>query len=369
MDEVGVFNALSPSWAYRRRSDGCGEVVGVMTDLDALSWMGQVERFVNYLKDSEFVDIERSINRSIMGKVLPKPGQFLGYVLSLVRAAPRYIPKHFPYHDFSPNVDLFLRLIKGRENLTGVRSVSDRQLVGKKAIVLCEELTAFVFDCWSFVQYPAYEKSLKKTKRAAEMNFRSLVKYEARLFNRYSRLAVIRVDLFYRRPKDFEKVGDGIEPQVLVKDRDAFFRSLSGDERFKSLVGYAWKIEHGAEKGFHIHCIFFFDGSKVREDVTYGRLCGEKWIEVTHERGDYWNCNSKKKRYAEVGVGLISHFDREKRAALMKAMSYLTKPDYFLRLNDMIVGRIFGKGSIKGTDRPAKGRPRLKRDDDNATGD
>lgn len=365
MNEMGVFNVLAPLGMSYRRSDGNGGMEVVIADLDAFNWMGQVERFFKYLEVSELPTIEYASNGSGMGWLLPKPRQFFEYVLNLVRTAPRYIAKHFPYHEFSPNVEIFLRLLRSRENLTGVLSAFGGQLFGEEAIVLCDELNAFVFDCWLIVRCPSYEKILKKTKRAAELNFRSLVKYEARLFNRYSRLAVIRVDLFYRRPRDFEKVGDGVEPEVLVKDRYAFFRSLSGDERFKNLAGYAWKIEHGVEKGFHIHCIFFFDGSKVREDITYGRICGEKWIEITGERGDYWNCNSGKERYADIGVGLISHFEREKRTALVKAISYLTKPDYYLRLSDMVVGRIFGKGCIKDATRPAKGRPRLKGDDTN----
>jgi len=362
MDEMGVFNVLAPLGMSYRRSDDSGRMEIVIADLDAFSWMGQVERFFKYLEVSELPVIEYANNGSGMGWLLPKPRQFFEYVLNLVRTAPRYIAKHFPYHEFSPNVEIFLRLLKGRERLTDVLSAFGGQLFGEEAIVLCDELNAFVFDCWLIVRCPDYEKSLKKTKRAAELNFRSLVKYEARLFNKYSRLAVVRVDLFYRRPKDFQKIGDGVDPDILTKDRDAFFRSLNGDGRFENLVGYAWKIEHGAEKGFHIHCIFFFDGSKVREDITYGRLCGEKWIEITHERGDYWNCNAHKERYAEVGIGVISHFDSEKRAALAKAMSYLTKPDYYLRLMDLVVGRTFGKGSIKVADRPARGRPRSNSD-------
>lgn len=369
MDEKDVFNALSLLEMSYKRINKEGEVEIVTADLDAFSFMTQVERLLKYLKTSDLPVIDYERNGASVRRVIQKPKHFFEYVLSLVRNAPRYIVKHFPYHEFSPTVEIFMRLLKRRMTLTDALSVFDRKLIGESSVILCDELNAFVRDCWKMVRSADYERSLKRTKRSAELNFRNLVKYEAHLFRRYSRLAIVRVDLFYRRPKDWEKIGDGVDPETLVSDRDTFLRSLGGDERFENLVGYVWKIEHGAEKGFHIHCVFFFDGSRVREDITYGRMCGEKWIEVTDERGDYWNCNAHKDRYADVGIGVISHSDREKRAAFVKAMSYLTKPDYYLRLMDMVVGRIFGKGSIKDADRPARGRPRLKREENGAVGD
>ncbi|MEQ5303108.1 hypothetical protein ABN238_02725 [Providencia rettgeri] len=64
------------------------------------------------------------------------------------------------------------------------------------------------------------------------------------------------------------------------------------------------------EKGFHYHALFFFDGQKVRQDITQGKLIGELWQErITDMAGLYFNCNYQKESYHELGIGLLKRTD------------------------------------------------------------
>ena len=128
----------------------------------------------------------------------------------------------------------------------------------------------------------------------------------------------------------------------------------------KNLVGYVWKLEYGADKAFHYHMIFFFFFSNHRQDVKIAKSIGEMWKhEITNGKGIYWNCNAKKKHFEKNGriaTGKIKHDDQKLRENLNLMASYLTKPDYFVKLTLSNGTRTFGKGS-----KPKKikaGRPR-----------
>jgi len=106
--------------------------------------------------------------------------------------------------------------------------------------------------------------------------------------------------------------------------------------------------------------IFFLDESNHRQDIKIAESIGEMWKhEITQGKGIYWNCNAKKKHYEKngrVATGKIKHDDHELRENLNIMASYLTKPDYFVKLTLSDGARAFGKGG-----KPQKikaGRPR-----------
>ncbi|WP_255587569.1 YagK/YfjJ domain-containing protein [Deefgea piscis] len=190
-------------------------------------------------------------------------------------------------------------------------------------------------------------------------SFRSTKTYIEYLFERYARLLVIRLDFGFR-------VGSELRSDLL-QCRECFQRMLNNREHnslFKNQVGYIWRLEYGEKKGWHYHCIFFFDGSKSRQDITLGDEIGSYWMNaITKGQGTYWNCNRHKERYElfkTLGVGMVYYKDELKREKLLQAAAYLCKIDQFLRqaLPEGVEGvRTFGRGEISS--RAAnQGRPR-----------
>ncbi|MNF98191.1 hypothetical protein D3C84_810450 [compost metagenome] len=111
---------------------------------------------------------------------------------------------------------------------------------------------------------------------------------------------------------------------------------------FDDMVGYIWKLEHGPEKGFHYHVMFFFDGAKVREDITKAIQIGRYWTNVvTRGRGLYYNCNAAKRIYKSCGIGMVDHTNVQMRQGLQNAVVYLTKTDLYMKLQTE--GRGMGK--------------------------
>ncbi|WP_177325191.1 YagK/YfjJ domain-containing protein [Pseudomonas umsongensis] len=202
----------------------------------------------------------------------------------------------------------------------------------------------------------AFQGKLKNYQRSSNKNYKELTEYVDALFERYSRLLVLRVDLGYREQHSKTTQAEA------KQNREHLFRNTRSNKLFGDMVGYIWKLEHGPDKGFHYHMIFFFDGSKVREDGTLVKRIGQYWLDViTKGRGVYYNCNADKSRYKSCGIGMVDHRDSSMRDTLNSlAVPYLTKTDLYMKLQT--TGRGMGKME-RPRQKDPRGRPRVVRSD------
>ena len=149
--------------------------------------------------------------------------------------------------------------------------------------------------------------------------------YVRKLIIRYPKLLVVRVDYAY---KD--------ESQYLIGIDDVYrhLRSLNrrkeGNELFNHLVGSAWAIEQGQNKGYHIHAVYFFNGNRCQRDMYYAKELGKLWEAATHQLGYHYNCNVKKADFEANGmrgIGMIHRHDSLACENAIKAVGYLAQPE------------------------------------------
>lgn len=198
----------------------------------------------------------------------------------------------------------------------------------------------------------------------SQRNSLSAGRYIDKLFAKYARLLVLRIDFGYSRPQNrpghyFSEMKPG-DVQQVQRDRDALIRYFQTDLREHGLVGYMWKVEWQDIKGFHFHTLLFMDGSKVRNEAAIGRYVEAHWKDVTEQQGYTWNCNLDKSKYGQkLGVGMIHASDEELIFNLKHTVAtYLTKPDACIRL---LLGegfRMFGRSCLPKT-HSGRGRPRM----------
>jgi len=359
LNEVDVYSSVKRG-ALKRAVNSSGERCTYITkDYDASCWLVTV------------VDLTKRIS-SIQGDLfaVQRDQQGWGHIVStdrtladlLVRAiyqAPKFIKKHYPYHEFDPRAELFFRLVSERRDSISWVSDGLTHLNWCVAQIRSIALNDLVVALRTSLIDPKFKKLVRKCKRAALKNDQALREYVSKLFNAYSRLLVVRVDLHYRSSyADGKLSGLRVSAEETFAHRERFIRLLKGTHYSRRLVGYCWKLEHGLKKGFHYHWLFFFNGAKVREDVTYGRLIGELWESVVGDKKIYWNCNAQVNEYEFPGLGMIAHNETEKRDNLIRVINYLTKPDYFLRLDRRYAGKILGKGRLE-IKPERRGRPRM----------
>ncbi|KEY59868.1 inovirus-type Gp2 protein [Serratia sp. DD3] len=219
---------------------------------------------------------------------------------------------------------------------------------------LAERLNTFIRQFRSGLKTPSHKRQSRQYQRAASKNLCGALRYTDALFEQHARLLIVRVDLSYRN-----ETKTTITTELARQHRQRFFKNLQAHRLFQACVGYVWKLEYGRYRGFHYHLLVFYDGARVRQDVTLARLLGEYWRDViTAGAGHYHNCNADKARYRFPGIGLLHYTDTAKRQGLNIAVRYLCKVDTYARLALPNGARSFGRGEMAQPSAVRRGRPR-----------
>ncbi|MEI4956941.1 inovirus-type Gp2 protein [Aeromonas caviae] len=189
--------------------------------------------------------------------------------------------------------------------------------------------------------------------KGAQRNTASLRRYVNRLFGFYARILVLRVDLYYKT-----EFLDGLSIEEIIKHKIALFKTRGKGALAANWVGYACRLEFAPQTGFHFHLAVFMNGAHFQRDVYYADAIIKEWLRITGNRGRGHNCNQKKAKYWECGIGMVGHADKTKRGYLQKALVYLTKSEPAARLK-LKGHRTFFKGNLP-KQVTARGRPRVK---------
>ena len=157
----------------------------------------------------------------------------------------------------------------------------------------------------------------------------------------------VRVDLFYRDDcKDMVSIDDFAEHMT-------HFRNLLSNKKtcFSDLQGFAWAIEAGKRKSFHVHLLLIYDGAKHQNAYGLALQVGDKWRSITDYTGYYFNCHDTQylaslAKHVKIGIGMIHRNNIEQVQCAVDVASYLTEfeKEYqhpVARLPNM---RTFGKG-------------------------
>jgi hypothetical protein len=201
----------------------------------------------------------------------------------------------------------------------------------------------------------SFKKKVGIQKQNLARNFKSACSYVNALFDRFARLLVIRLDLYFNDQKQGE--------QTSLADAQSHFNHFLNNRRnnssFSSVVGYIWKLEYGEHRGHHFHVMLFLDGSKAHKDAFIGNEIGNYWKKVTDEKGHFYNANMNKAGYKSVGIGMINHNEIEKRNTLLEVVvRYFFKQDQYLKMKYSKKLRTYGRGEISAKRTSSLGRPR-----------
>ncbi|WP_175497105.1 YagK/YfjJ domain-containing protein [Variovorax boronicumulans] len=201
----------------------------------------------------------------------------------------------------------------------------------------------------------SFRKRVSRRKQNSHRNFESLKKYIDALFDVYSKLLVIRIDVGYRM-----KDAKSMSLTEVQGHLQRFLNNRRSNELFKHMVGYIWKLEEGEHRGLHYHLCLLFDGNQVEKDEYYADQFCKYWVDdIADGRGTGFNCNRDKfNRYKNCGIGMVRHDDHDKRAILMDAIGYLTKIEQYLMSMILLKTRTLGRGEMPTVAAVRRGRPR-----------
>ena len=224
----------------------------------------------------------------------------------------------------------------------------------EQAAQVIGELNERLQTWYQSTQQADFTQDCYRNRRNSKHNYQRVCELIEGLFHRHSRLLVLRVDLGYT---EFDM--PNIDDETARHHREQLCYAFNHHPLFEHLLGYAWKLEYQPKKGFHYHCLFFFNGHQCREDITLACQIGELWAgPITGTQGLYYNCNlDAGQRYRYNAMGLVDYHDFEKQRGLYVLAQYLTKIDEYAAM--LVRGRTFQ--TSKMPDRPegwSVGRPR-----------
>lgn len=259
---------------------------------------------------------------------------------------------------YSPYVELFLDAINALAAEDRVfRSILSVEHMSTELMPL--QLNRFIELVRELGEASTFQRRLRQEDSRLQRGLRSCKTYIDKLRERYARLLVLRVDLEFPAGAPADVPGQSI---IMAK---SFFKKFLNNRRTNSIfeheVGYIWKLEYGKGRGFHYHCIFFFNGSLVKNDAYHAELIGEYWRKITDGAGIFYNCNRNPGKYQKIAVGRLEYFDLEKREALLQTLKYFFKREqcFFVRFKEGAF-RTYGKGEIPPLLGDRVGRPRRK---------
>lgn len=178
------------------------------------------------------------------------------------------------------------------------------------------------------------------------------------LFAHYARLVVIRLDLSYLKDAD-------ISVEQLEFDLERLNNRMKYHHLFDHKVGHLFRIEYGLDKGLHVHCLFFFDGSKRQglSDWHIAKSIGDCWRdEIVSGDGNYWSCHDNKDQYAYLGIGDIHYTDVEMVNNLKNhVVSYFCLRKQYIKPTYRRMQLIRSGNALDDTS-PKRGRPRTSFD-------
>ncbi len=200
-------------------------------------------------------------------------------------------------------------------------------------------------------QTMAFKRKVYDRQYNGVRNYQSCVRYLDALFEKYSRLLVLRLDFGYRK-------AHGATIEEAQQDIEHYLNNRRGNRLFDSLVGYIIKLECTAEKGPHLHCFFFLNGAQAQQHVFLAQEYGNYWLRLTEGRGVFFNCNMKRDDYKYCAVGMIHHADVQMRGNLLVPLKYITKADQRVKMKTSAKARVFWRGEMPSVRSSNAGRPR-----------
>lgn len=169
----------------------------------------------------------------------------------------------------------------------------------------------------------SFTNLLHDHEKKARDNFASACSYLTAMFERHSRLLVLRVDLYVRpiaKGWGHARAAD----RAVVR----YLRNLRDGRIVDGFRGFLIKRENGIRRGTHYHLMVLLDGHEHRSAWFLTKRLGEAWVQrIGKWSGSYFNCYEDRHRYRFNGLGVIHVSDEIKLIGLRVAVWYMSKQD------------------------------------------
>ena len=215
-----------------------------------------------------------------------------------------------------------------------------------------EMLNQFVLDLRKALRCKRIKEETKSFRRNADERYLHLMKVAMQAWDANGKQLLLRIDWGFNqldpimKPrfksqeeiiKEFELL-DGKRRQMIFRLKRMYGRNLSF---------YAWKIECGLNRGFHMHWFIALNGDFHRNAWFHGKRIADDWNE--HVCGDdscCWNTIGNKD-FRKIYLRTVNYDDKDLPEIMDTFIGYLTKIDITMKLRAPEGYRTFGCTKLK----------------------
>lgn len=301
----------------------------------------------HYSQSERLIKIEHYVNGVIRREgVYPRywsASQQREYSSGMLRELPKLLSFYQPDHEYSEHIEAFWHACEKQGFLDcGYQTRLAGQLIhpGADSVAIMEEFDGRIAE---YAETPRFRRQTSDRRYEQQQRRERLDTYTRSLMGRYARSLVLRVDLGYYKAAR-------VDILAVYRHLDAFLDLIHRRmDLFDDTTGYAWCVEQGETRGYHIHFTLVLPGHLHQRDGYLTNRLGALWGEITSGMGSYHSCNAEKAKFASrgtLGIGMIHREDNEAIENVVKAVGYLAKPekeDQFLRMKP-VGRRAYGTG-------------------------
>ena len=217
---------------------------------------------------------------------------------------------------------------------------------------IADLLNQFCSKLYELSHSTDFKEAIRARTRRSISHFERGKAYINQLRSENKNLVIVRVDLSLPKGKK----------QISLDEIKIAFESFLQALRRKSsldMKGYIWKLEYGAKKSFHYHCLFFLDARKHSFDIKLAQMIGEIWSQKINGQNCYFNCHTDEytKHLKCKVLGKVASSDDEKYDVLINVMlRYFCKSDQFIVHKSIMNKKTFDTGRTSSV-RKHLGRP------------
>ncbi|KZC40406.1 hypothetical protein RHOFW510R12_04005 [Rhodanobacter sp. FW510-R12] len=250
---------------------------------------------------------------------------------------------------FNPHIAVMLRACQ--KAMPAIRHANGMiiDLSNEKVRRRIEWIARFVRRCCRSSWFKRIEANRTKLERK---NFLSCCRYMAEGFQQYSRLLVLRVDLYIRPTHHTAE-----DVRLAEKCLERYLRDLDEGRIVPDVLRRICKRECGFDRGMHYHLLVALDGHKHQNACHLSKLLGEKWLKKCGPlRASYFNCYVRRHHYEYNAIGSVHISDWRMLMGIKEAIKYLAKGDGYVMTGHK---RNLMRGTMKQFgSRPKRGAPR-----------
>lgn len=148
----------------------------------------------------------------------------------------------------------------------------------------------------------------------------ALYQHQSDLFQRYSKILMIRTDFHWREKTDRYRYGD---IHQLATEMTLFMLQLS---EVSGIIGHAWVIEEGLDRGLHAHAVVYVNGQQHRNKRGFYQRMDNLWSAITDDEGYLYHCPDKQDYQASIRFP-VGYRDEVGRKDMRYVVNYLAKSE------------------------------------------